>query len=275
MKINKTNIAFFSFVHFIGLIGIIMICLNKGNTNTLIFAFFLLNAGGLSITIGYHRLFTHKSFECHSIVKLFLLIFASTTFQDSAMVWCRDHRLHHRYNDTKKDPYGINRGFWGAHFKWILVTEKKPPFISILADLTEDKLILFQHRYYLPLAVFFTFITPILACALWNDLVGGFFIACGLRLVILYHCTWLINSACHTYGKRKYQATSARDNWLLALLTWGEGYHNYHHAHPIDYRNGWRWYHYDPSKWLIKGMSFLKLTQNLKTVDAERQKKAH
>lgn len=233
-------------------------------TFTLMMVFGALSA--LSITAGYHRYFSHLTYKSAWPVKLFYLLFGAQAVQGSVLEWSTDHRNHHRYTDTDKDPYNAHRGFWYCHLGWLLVLDPSKRDFSNVDDLKADKMVELQHNYYVPLLIFMSFVLPMLIAGfLWGDFLGGLLIAGLLRMVIVHHFTFCINSICHIFGNQEYSDQhTARDNWITALFTFGEGYHNYHHQFPKDYRNGIRYYHYDPSKWFIKTMSWIGLTKDLK-----------
>lgn len=239
----------------------------------LLTTFILLYLTGLSITAGYHRYYSHKSYKTSPIVEFFLLFFASMAGQGSALRWSFDHRLHHAHVDTDEDPYSIKKGFWYAHFLWIL---EKPRTIDpkIVPDLLKNRLVKFQHEYSSLLMVGTNVLVFFLVGWLLNDYVGAFFLASWTRLFLLHHFTWFINSLAHTWGDRPFcQEQTAANNYIISLLTFGEGYHNYHHVFANDYRNGIRWYHFDPTKWLIWGLSKCGLTTGLKRMDPYTIKK--
>ena len=143
--------------------------------------------------------------------------------------------------------------------------------LSNVKDLSSDTVVVFQHKHYLKLAVATNIGLPYILGLIHGDVLGCLLLGGVLRLVLSQHCTYLINSAAHIWGRQPYsKASTARDNPLLALLTYGEGYHNYHHTFQWDYRNGNRWWHYDPTKWLIRSLSIVGLTKELKTCSAAR-----
>lgn len=227
----------------------------------------LLYITGISITGGYHRYYAHRTYRTNKIVETIMLFFATMAIQGSALRWAFDHRLHHAYVDTDDDPYSIKRGFWYAHFLWIL---EKPREIEqkVVSDLFKNKLVMFQDRFYPLLIVATNFIVFGIVGWLLNDYLGAFVIACGLRIFALHHFTWFINSLAHTWGDKPFcQEQSAVNNYILSFLTFGEGYHNYHHTFANDYRNGIRWYHFDPTKWVIWTLNKFGLTNDLKRVD--------
>ncbi|MCC2638216.1 MAG: acyl-CoA desaturase [Moraxellaceae bacterium] len=227
----------------------------------------LLACNGLSITGGYHRLWAHRAYEAHWSVKIFFMLFGGMAIQNSILIWASSHRTHHRHVDeVDGDPYSINRGFWFAHIGWMLRNyETGKPNFSNANDLLNDKIVMFQHNYYLPIVLIMNIGLPLALGWMLGDLWGVFLLGGLLRLVASHHFTFFINSLCHMWGTRPYtDENTARDNPVLALLTWGEGYHNYHHIFQYDYRNGVKWYQYDPTKWLVLSLSWVGLTKKLK-----------
>lgn len=226
---------------------------------------------GFGITGGYHRLFSHKSYDAKWPYRLFVLLFGAAAFENSALCWSSDHRTHHKFVDTPQDPYNIKQGFFHAHMGWVMM--KSPDAESRyknVADLERDPVVMFQHRHYVKLGILFGFVLPTLIAGSWGDAIGGFFIAGFLRTVMNHHFTFSINSFAHLIGRQPYSdKDSSRDSWILALVTYGEGYHNYHHRFPTDYRNGIRFFHWDPTKWIVKGMSAMGLTYNLRKMPYE------
>lgn len=222
---------------------------------------------GISITAGYHRLFSHRTYSSSSIIKLIYLLFGAATFQNSALKWATDHRIHHRHVDHEKDPYNINKGFFYAHMGWIFFKEQEEKTSHYPKDLLNDKLVMWQHNNYITIAVIVGFILPTFIGYLLGSALGGLALSALLRIVVVHHCTFFINSLCHIVGNRPYtDSNTARDSYIMALFSYGEGYHNYHHYFPSDYRNGIRWYHFDPTKWLIKTLSITGLVKDLKKV---------
>jgi stearoyl-CoA desaturase (delta-9 desaturase) len=209
---------------------------------------------GLAITAGYHRHFAHRAYDCRNWVKAYFLLFGAAALQNSALYWVADHRRHHRNVDHEHDPYNIHKGFFWAHMGWIFFDEPAGyRQMDNIPDLKKSKLVQFQDRFYVPLAVIVGLGVPFLIGALFGRPWGGMLWGGLIRVVFVHHCTFLINSAAHYFGTRTYsEQTSARDSWWLAFFSYGEGYHNFHHTFPSDYRNGIAWYHWDPTKWLIK-----------------------
>jgi stearoyl-CoA desaturase (delta-9 desaturase) len=192
------------------------------------------------------------------------LFLATLTIQGSALSWSHDHRLHHRYTDKEGDPYNVKKGLLHAHILWLF--EKRPKIDQkIVPDLMENRLVVFQNRYFVILAVLANILVIVTTSWMLGDLLGAFVMVFGVRLFFSYHITWFINSLAHYWGEQSYsRECSARNNAILAGITLGEGYHSYHHAFPADYRNGWRWYQFDPNKWIIWLMSKVGLAKDLK-----------
>ncbi|HKI75070.1 MAG TPA: fatty acid desaturase, partial [Pseudomonadales bacterium] len=232
----------------------------------------LLAWNGLSITAGYHRLWSHKSYNAHPAVRLMFALGGALSLQNSIKEWCSNHRRHHRYVDNvDTDPYSARRGLFYAHVGWMLkdypATEHD---YSNIKDLERDPLVNFQYDYYWYLAFTLNVCLPLVIGAAFGDPIGGFLLLGVARLVIAHHTTFCINSLAHAWGRQPYSdANTSKDNGLIALLTYGEGYHNFHHTFQRDYRNGIRWYHFDPTKWLIKGLSMVNLTSSLVRMSPE------
>lgn len=232
---------------------------------------------GMSITAGYHRLFSHRSYEAHPAVRLIFALGGALAIQNSIKEWCSNHRKHHRYvDDVELDPYSAKRGLFYSHIGWMLkdypATDED---YSNIKDLERDPIVNWQYRYYWYLAFALNICLPLVIGTALGDPIGAFLLLGVLRLVICHHTTFFINSLAHLWGRQPYSdKNTAKDNPLIALLTYGEGYHNFHHTFQWDYRNGIRWYHFDPTKWLIKTLSFFKLTSSLKRVAPEKIEKS-
>jgi len=236
------------------------------------FAFVALT--GFSITAGYHRLFAHKTYEAKWPLRLLVLLFGASAFENSVLMWTSEHRRHHKHTDHEEDPYNIQKGFFHAHIGWLLFKlNPQPPYHNV-RDLHNDPLVRWQHRYIHLLAVLMGFVLPTVAGFLydgWPGALGGFLISGLARIVVVQHTTFFINSACHCLGRQPYSTRcSARDSFFLALFTLGEGYHNYHHEFQHDYRNGVKPWNWDPTKWLIWILSKLRITSGLRRVPPEK-----
>jgi stearoyl-CoA desaturase (Delta-9 desaturase) len=223
---------------------------------------------GLGITGGYHRLFSHPTYKAAWPLRLFYLLFGAASVQNSALKWSIDHRVHHSRVDTDDDPYDINKGFWWAHIGWIFFKSENEVIAATTAkDLVADPLIRFQDKWYIPLAVLMAIILPAAIGSLWGDALGAVLVCGFLRLVFQWHATFSVNSLAHMFGEQTFDTrNSARDHWFTAIVSLGEGFHNFHHRFQSDYRNGIRWFDFDPTKWFVWTMSKIGITRDLKRV---------
>ncbi|KAF8955037.1 delta 9-fatty acid desaturase protein [Flammula alnicola] len=203
--------------------------------------------------LGYHRLWSHRSYNASLLLQLFLLAGGTSAVQGSCYWWARAHRSHHRHTDTDLDPYNANRGLLWTHVGWMIFKSGLRSGPSDISDLRQDPLLQWQHRHYFLLLVIFGFLLPTAIPGIFfDDWLGGLCFSGALRLTIAHHSTFCINSIAHWLGSAPYDdAQTPRDHVLSAILTMGEGYHNFHHQFPMDYRNAFLWYQYDPTKWFI------------------------
>ena len=222
-------------------------------------------AVGLSICAGYHRFFSHKSYEASAPVQIFYAVFGAMAAQNSILWWSSSHRVHHQYVDHDWDPYNIKRGFWWAHILWVFHRHDAPDAEANAQDLLKNPIVQWQNRWYRAILIVGGFGLPTLIGAMFGDALAGLLWGGFLRLVVIHHTTFFVNSLAHYVGKRTYNAeVSARDNWGVALLTLGEGYHSFHHRFPADFRNGIRWYHWDPAKWFIAALRTMRMASDLR-----------
>ena len=225
---------------------------------------------GLGITVGYHRLISHRSFDCQPWVKAMLLIAGGWALQNSALRWSADHLRHHARTDQEEDPYNVKKGFWHSHCVWLFINTPHRTE-NYERQLRKDPLVMWQHRHYRAIVIS-GLAFPFLLGLLHGGFIGGiscFFLAGMFRMFMVLNSTFAINSLCHMFGTQPHaQRDSSRDNWLISFATFGEGYHNYHHAYARDYRNGPRWYNFDPSKWTIYTLSVMGLASNLRRIDS-------
>ncbi|NOY43782.1 MAG: acyl-CoA desaturase [Planctomycetes bacterium] len=239
----------------------------------LLFVFYYF-ATGMSITLGYHRLYSHRAFKANRLVDWWTVFFGAGAFEGSVLAWSADHRRHHQHVDQDEDPYNINKGFFYAHCGWLLMSPKGSTCLDNVGDLKKSRLLRFQHRYYVPLCFLVGFGSPALIGWLWNGASGAlaaFLISGLLRAVVVQHFTFFINSFCHMVGTRPYDTkTTARDSGIMALFTYGEGYHNYHHKFQYDYRNAVKPWGYDPTKWMIWALNKVGLASGLRRVPDEK-----
>lgn len=220
-------------------------------------------ATGLGITIGYHRMLTHKSFETGPVSKTIFLILASMAVQGKAIDWASNHLKHHAHSDEEGDPHSPLEGFFHAHTGWLF---SAPP-----ADrekygkrFEKDPIISFIDKTFL-LWVVVGLAIPYLIAGVPGLLWGGF-----VRIVVVNHVTWAVNSVCHTFGDRPFAIKDeSRNNWIVGLLAFGEGWHHNHHAFPAMAYHGMSWRQFDLSAIIIKLLARLKLVWNVKMPSPE------
>lgn len=263
------NIFIFSFSLLLALVATPWYAWEHGLTLWHVIWFFVaFSFTNLSITAGYHRLWSHKTYEAHSLLRVLFAIGGAFSLQNSILHWSSDHRRHHRHvDDFDKDPYSASRGFWFSHIGWMLRHYNQESYSDYTncRDLQKDPIVMWQHRYYVPLAIATNLGIPLMLGALHQDYAGMLLVVGALRLVVSHHSTFFINSLAHIWGSQPFtDKNSARDNGILAIFTFGEGYHNFHHIFENDYRNGIYWWQYDPTKWLIKSCSWIGLTKKLR-----------
>lgn len=212
-KVNTANLCFFGTLLLVSVSALPWYAIQIGLSRaewSLFWAFVLVT--GLSITVGYHRLFAHRSFQAHPLVTFLNLFFGAAAFEQSALWWSSLHRDHHRYVDTDQDPYDITKGFWHAHWGWLLFWRSEPDYSNV-KDLQADALVMHQHRYYLVWAITAGVLVPLAIGAATGHLVGAFLLGVVGRLTFVHHSTWCINSVCHVFGS----ATEASHTSLRTL----------------------------------------------------------
>jgi stearoyl-CoA desaturase (delta-9 desaturase) len=267
MKIKNWDMFAFVVAYHIALVALLPAFISVFSWTAI--ALFLITyiIGGMSITVGYHRLYAHKAYTANPFFEWCVLLSSALAFEMSALMWSHDHRIHHNHVDTDKDPYSIDKGFWYAHILW-LFDYKRDFDKSLVADLLKNPRVMLQDKYYGLFLLGVNFAVFLLGWAATGSALASFYMGFLVRMAMIHHCTWFINSLCHTFGSRTYaRELSAVDNAILATLTFGEGYHNYHHAFAADYRNGIRWYHFDPTKWTIWLASKFGLVKGLRVIN--------
>lgn len=263
-----SNVIFFVTVNLLGFVAAPLYGLMVGFSGwAWLAAAVIWIASGLSITVGYHRLWSHRAFRAAWPLRLMLAFFGTFSLQNSILVWAARHRVHHRHvDDVERDPHSILSGFWHAHMGWMTRHWKTSEVnFDEVPDLHNDPIVMWQHKLYWPAVWVLNLGIPAALGWLAGDVLGMILLAGAFRLAVSQHFTFFINSLAHTWGRRNYSLdNTARDNGWIALMTWGEGYHNFHHAFQADYRNGLRWWQFDPSKWVIAASAWLGLAADLK-----------
>ncbi|KAE9378392.1 hypothetical protein N431DRAFT_329878 [Stipitochalara longipes BDJ] len=265
LHIDWVNVVFVAVIPFFGLIAAFSTPLVwKTGVWALVYYF----VTGLGITAGYHRLWSHTSYTAVVPLQLLLAFLGGGAIQGSIRWWSRNHRAHHRYTDTLKDPYSVQKGILYSHMGWMVLKQDPKSIGRVdISDLNHDPVVMFQHRYFVPIALSMAFLFPCLVAGLgWGDFWGGLIYAGILRLFVVQQATFCVNSLAHWLGDQPFDdKNSPRDHVLTALVTLGEGYHNFHHEFPADYRNAIEWHQYDPTKWCIWMWKRIGLASNLKT----------
>ncbi|KAJ7199680.1 delta 9-fatty acid desaturase protein [Mycena pura] len=249
-ELNWLNVAILTVVPAISVAGIWCTTLRW---ETALFSVVYYYITGLGVTAGYHRLWAHRSYNASTFLQYFLAVAGAGAVQGSIKWWSRGHRAHHRYTDTELDPYNAGEGFWWSHVGWMLIKPRRKPGVADVSDLSKNAVVRWQHRYYLLLLLGMTFAIPTAVPWLgWGDARGGCVYGGFVRLLVVHHSTFCVNSLAHWLGDAPFDDKhSPRDHLVTALCTIGEGYHNFHHQFPMDYRNAFKWYQYDPTKWFI------------------------
>jgi stearoyl-CoA desaturase (delta-9 desaturase) len=273
VPITKTNwykhVSWLNVVLIVGIpiAGLVSASWSPLYPKTAVFAVAYYFATALGITAGYHRLWAHTSYSASLPLKIFLAAVGGGAVEGSIRWWARDHRAHHRYTDTDKDPYSVKKGLLYSHFGWMLM-KQNPKRIgrTDISDLNNDAVVIWQHKHYLSVVISMGLIFPTLVASLcWNDWLGGFVYAGILRIFFVQQATFCVNSIAHWLGDQPFDdRNSPRDHIITALITLGEGYHNFHHEFPSDYRNAIEWHQYDPTKWSIWAWKQLGLAYDLK-----------
>jgi stearoyl-CoA desaturase (Delta-9 desaturase) len=260
-----TNILFLGLTPLIGIVGTLLYSLKYGVQwwePVLCLVLFL--AVGMSIGAGYHRYFSHRAYDLHPVAESAFLAVASLALQNSVLVWARDHRNHHRFTDTEHDPYSVTRGFWWAHIVWMFYKDDQKLGFANVPDLLKNPRVMFQHKWCTKFGFIVGLGLPTAVGALFGHPIGGLLWGGFLRFALTHQTTFFVNSLAHIWGRRPFDARStARDSFFVALVTHGEGWHNFHHRFPSDYRNGLRWWQWDPNKWLIGALRAVGIARSL------------
>lgn len=259
------NVAFITAVHAVAVFGIFTFSWKALAVGLLLWWI----TGGLGITLGFHRLLSHKSFEAPRWVEYFLTFCGTLAVQGGPIAWVAGHRVHHAYSDRELDPHDSTKGFWWAHIGWIFYRDPElgrfEGYKNYAKDLVADPFILFLNSWYIPLQVALGGL--LLWLGGWSFVVWGIFV----RLVFGWHCTWLVNSATHMFGYQSYEShDNSRNCWWVALLSFGEGWHNNHHTFPRSARHGLQWWEFDSSFLVLRLLEFLGLARDLRVQEHVR-----
>ena len=239
---------------------------------------------GLGVTAGAHRLWSHRTYKATTPIKVMLMLFNCISFQNDLLVWCRDHRVHHKFSETPADPHNAKRGFFFAHIGWLLM--KKHPDVKEkgksvdISDLLNDPVVQFQHDNYPLLGLIFAALIPMFVpWFFWREKAAvSFFLCAVVRYVLSLHATWFVNSAAHLWGSRPYdKSMNPAENMFVAISAIGEGFHNYHHSFPHDYSTSEHGPYFNMTTCFIDLLAALGLVSDRrkmtsKMVDARRER---
>lgn len=262
---NWKNIAITASFHLIAILAIFTF--SWSNLAALIIGNWVV--GSLGVGLGYHRLLTHRSFKAPKWLEYFLTALGTMSIQDSPDKWVATHRIHHAFVETEKDPHSTREGFWWAQMGWVIWGTAQDHDAATLKryvpDLIKDKGHAFISRYYYVPIIISAFI--LFAIGGWTMVVWGVF----ARVVVGWHTTWFVNSLSHIYGQRPFQTNDAStNNWFVAVLTFGEGWHNNHHAFPTSARHGLKWYQFDMNWIAIRLFEKLGWATKIRLFDADK-----
>ncbi|KAJ8680144.1 hypothetical protein QAD02_015931 [Eretmocerus hayati] len=230
------------YTHTAGLYGLYL-AVTSAQFITTLFAIIMYWVGQIGITAGTHRLFSHRSYKATWQLRLLLMLMDSSASQGKIFQWVRDHRVHHKYSETNADPHNAKRGFFYSHVGWVLLrrhpeTTEKGKGID-LSDLTEDPIVCFQKKYYWIIMPLMCIVLPtVIPVYFWQETwMNAYHVASALRFILILNSTWLINSAAHLYGNKPYDRfMNPSENKFVSIMATGEGWHNYHHTFPWDYK---------------------------------------
>lgn len=240
-KILWQNMFMSLYYHLVAIYGAYLLLSAKWQT--LVFVFILYVASMLGITAGVHRLWSHKSYKAKWPLKLIMVVFQTLAHQNSVLDWALDHRMHHKYTDTDADPHNATRGFFYSHTGWLIVSKhpeyEKKSKIMDLSDLEAEPILCFQHKYYIPMMILISYVIPLwIPVYFWNeDLWHAYFVSVAFRQMCCLQSTFIVNSVAHKWGNKPYDANIlSTENIGVTVFALGEGFHNYHHVFPWDYR---------------------------------------
>jgi sn-1 stearoyl-lipid 9-desaturase len=228
--------------------------------------------GGLGITLGWHRLVTHRSFQVPKWLEYFFVFCGTLAMQGGPIWWVGLHRHHHLYSDQPVDHHDSNKGFWWSHMGWMFrevpAVQEIPKFTK---DISSDPFYRFCDAFFFPIQIAFGFLLfnlgeRVLPGGGWSFVLWGVFV----RLAFVYHCTWFVNSATHMFGYQSHESgDNSRNCWWVAVVTYGEGWHNNHHAYQYSARHGLQWWEVDPTWLMIKGLKTLGLATKVKVAETK------
>jgi fatty-acid desaturase len=273
VPLDWVNVVFIPLVHALALFGFLTF---NWKALTLGIALWWIT-GSVGIGLGFHRYLSHRGFACHQWFAHILAVFGTLAGQGGPLSWVGGHRRHHAYSDGEFDPHNSRKGFWWSHIGWLFYRDGETSLFKssqkYAEDLSSDPVMVFLQKWALGLQVVLGLL--LVAWGGWSFVIWGIFV----RLVFGWHCTWLVNSAAHIFGYQTFESgDESRNCWWVALLTFGEGWHNNHHAFPRSARHGMRWWEFDQNYLLIRTLQILGLVWDVRVADRRmtvRRRMAH
>ncbi len=258
LLLNKLIVLVMVIVPFLAtVLAIVLLWKRAAHWSDLVLLATMYTLVAFGVTVGYHRMLTHRSFRPHPVVKCILLILGSMSIEGSALEWAATHVKHHAQADRPGDPHSPLEGFFHAHLGWLFHERDADPQVYC-RNLVADPLVVFVSRTFF-LWVVLSLVIPF-AIGGWTGLLWGGLV----RIFLTHHVTWSINSVCHTLGKREFETNDqSRNEWIVGLLAFGEGWHNNHHAFPRSAFHGLHWWQFDLSGYLIWTLERLRLAQDV------------
>jgi sn-1 stearoyl-lipid 9-desaturase len=257
-RIDWATVVFMVIVHVGALFAFLPSNFNWSAVGVALFLYWV--TGGLGITLGWHRLVTHRSFQTPKWLEYFLVFCGTLSVQGGPIWWVGLHRHHHLYSDQSVDHHDSGKGFWWSHMEWMLRdVPAEAEVAKFTKDIADDRFYQFLEKYFLPIQVVLAVI--LYSIGGWPFVVWGVF----LRMIFVYHITWFVNSATHKFGYRTYNSNDRSTNcWWVALLAYGEGWHNNHHAFQYSARHGLKWWEIDLTWMMIRALKMLRLAKKIR-----------
>ena len=261
MKLNKQTVGFFIFLHLGALLAFFPSTFCWSAVALFVFMYWL--TASVGICFGFHRYLTHRGMLLPQWLNYFIVFCGTLACQNGPLKWVAQHRMHHEGSDTDDDPHNVRRGFWWSHIGWMCYDRHKFDNVDRMRkytqDINRDTFYQFLDKYFIHIQIALGIIFFLLGGISW--VVWGIFV----RLVLVYHATWLVNSACHLWGYTNYSINDrSKNNWWVALLTFGEGWHSNHHKFPRSTKHGLKLYELDLTYCLIYSLYKIGLINDLK-----------
>ncbi len=258
-------IIYFTVIHVVALLAVFPSNFSWGALGVAFVLYWL--TAGIGITLGFHRLVTHRSFQAPKWLEYLLVFCGTLACQGGPIDWVGLHRIHHKFSDTEPDPHDSNRGFWWSHIGWMLYhIPANQEITKYTQDIKDDPFYQFCQKFLIPIQIVLGLI--LFAIGGWPYVIWGIFV----RLVLVFHVTWFVNSATHKFGYQTYEShDNSRNCWWVALLTFGEGWHNNHHAFQYSARHGLQWWEIDLTWMTIRLLQLVGLAKNVKLASVSQE----